>query len=1504
MFSGITPARATRKRRYADGGIPEIVQAEITPVPFFRLLPFLLAIFLACAAHGQTYWLNSQYDTASVHYPTAEEACISGELQRRLDIRQSSSALPHRYAQVHIGADYDIGERTCNGVIQRQQFNQWLPVEVVSVSVYGPLGQTPDWPDCPLDGTSDADTGQCLIPKCDSDCPVDGGNPSNPVASASGNKRQRETDYSGAGLFPLTFTRTWNSARITGNQTLPLGAGWTHNYAARLVPIVDGSGQITRIRAYRPNGAIQLFTYANGQWQGDADVPERLAVTLANGLLQSASYRRRDDRIETYNRHGRLTRIQNSDGHEQTLQYANGSSQPHTITDPQGRTLHLAWNSAGQLINLTASDGSTINYQYDANDQLANVTYPDTTTRQYHRGETFLAASVPGNVPHPQLLTGITGETGQRIATWAYDERQRALLSVHGAHNAASDRTTFQYNADGSTHITDSLGQTRHYQFSASHGSARLAALDVPCDTCANTAKSKTYDSNGYPQTSTDFDGNLTQYLFDAAGRQTQKTQAAGTAQQRRIETDWLPGKNKATQQRTYDANNTLLHQSSYSRNSRGQPLNVTQTDPQTNQNRSTGNSYCETTGNACPFIGLLKTRTDAAGNITTYSYYAADGTYWRKGDLHTITNALGHTSEYLRYDGAGRPLRVQDADGLITEYSYHPRGWLQSITHSASGADARTTTIDYLHTGEVENITWPDASWLRYGYDAIGRLIRITDNQANTIHYTLDSAGNRIQEHIRDSNNALPYALARQYSLLGRLQTITDAASASTHYQYSPDGLPAKTTDALGHITQYSHDPLQRLQKTMRDANGIAAEAKHQYNALNQKTKTTDPKSLATNYSYNALGDLLQENSPDSGTTTWTYDSAGRKSSETHANGNTAHYSYDALNRITAITYPASPALDISYYYDSAPAVCAANENWHTGRLARITDHSGSTQYCYNAFGQITRKVQTTAGQTYTLRYRYEADGQLRDIQYPDGAWIDHQYDSMGRIREIGASLPGQPRQIVVANVEYAPFGPPIQWQYGNGRNLTRTLDQNYRPQSILDSTQDGLSLHYTHDAAGNITALHTISSQPLAQLQYDGLDRITGLQDGSGTAQHSYTWDETGNRTGYTDSSASQSYSYPADSHRLASINTTNRNYDAAGNTTANGAGAQYFYDARNRLSAVENGASSARYRYNAWGERVWRETATAKTASVYLEDGRWLGEYDTHHPIQQIIWLGNHPVAVLDYSGNARPLHYIESDHLGTPRVVIEQDRNLAVWIWPIAGEAFGNTPPKEDPDGDGTNFTLDMRFPGQRYDSVSGLYYNYFREYEPGTGRYTQSDPIGLAGGLATYEYAYGNPGRYIDPRGLHPAAIPVAACLRSPACVGPIVISCQIVWENLRDNWPWTASSAGGKDTNPPVPPLPTDLVGDQSNPNSGPNKDGSRHTSGPLKPEYGGTGDFLADLEKLTGGIRPVRPDERRPPGSLIGENGIFGRPENSNGGSSIDIPANGSKPHETLHYP
>jgi len=116
----------------------------------------------------------------------------------------------------------------------------------------------------------------------------------------------------------------------------------------------------------------------------------------------------------------------------------------------------------------------------------------------------------------------------------------------------------------------------------------------------------------------------------------------------------------------------------------------------------------------------------------------------------------------------------------------------------------------------------------------------------------------------------------------------------------------------------------------------------------------------------------------------------------------------------------------------------------------------------------------------------------------------------------------------------------------------------------------------------------------------------------------------------------------------------------------------------------------------------------------------------------------------------AGAAARVYYIDSDQLNTPRLITDGN-NQVVWKWGN-DDPFGANLPEEDPSGLGI-FTYNPRFAGQYFDKETGLHYNYFRDYDPGTGRYIQSDPIGLAAGPNTYAYVLGNPLRWIDPLGL-------------------------------------------------------------------------------------------------------------------------------------------------------
>ena len=145
----------------------------------------------------------------------------------------------------------------------------------------------------------------------------------------------------------------------------------------------------------------------------------------------------------------------------------------------------------------------------------------------------------------------------------------------------------------------------------------------------------------------------------------------------------------------------------------------------------------------ACvPALGQTLTvdgpRTDVA-DVTTYTYYGVtDPCIGCRGNVNTMTNAVGHVTIYKTYDADGQPTLIADPNNAATTMSYDLRGRLKSRV-----VGGESTTFDYDNAGQLVKVTQPDGSFLRYQYDAAHRLTELVDSTGNIIQYTLDAMGN-----------------------------------------------------------------------------------------------------------------------------------------------------------------------------------------------------------------------------------------------------------------------------------------------------------------------------------------------------------------------------------------------------------------------------------------------------------------------------------------------------------------------------------------------------------------------------------------------------------------------------------------------------------------------------------------------------------------------------------------------------------------------------------------
>jgi len=705
--------------------------------------------------------------------------------------------------------------------------------------------------------------------------------------------------------------------------------------------------------------------------------------------------------------------------------------------------------------------------------------------------------------------------------------------------------------------------------------------------------------------------------------------------------------------------------------------------------------------------------------DVTTYTYYTCT-TGAQCGQVHTITDAVGQVTTFNTYNAHGQPLTITDPNGVVTTLTYDAR---QRLLSRQIGTE--TTSNSYYLTGLLKVATQPDGTTLQFTYDGAHRLTTITDGFGNYINYTLDAMGNHTADNSYDSSGRLHRSHTRVFNTLNELYQDINAAGTSavtTTDGYDNNGNLTSSAAPLARNTANQYDALNRLNQITDPNSGIA---KLSYDANDNLASVIDPRSFTTSYSHNGFGDITQLVSADTGTSSNTYDSGGNVKTTTDARGAVATYTYDAMNRKTQVAYSDET---INYIFDAG--------TYGKGRLTGASDANHSMSWTYDALGRVTGKGQTVASVTKSVGYAY-TNNDLVTLTTPSGQTVNYTYvnHQVNSITINGTTL--------LSGVAYDPFGPATAWTWGNSSTVSRTFDKDGDPAQIVTA---GVTNGYTVDNAMRITGISDsgVTSNSWT-FGYDSLDRVTS---GSSSAlSRGYTYDANGNRLTETGSVA-YSETNSTTSNRIASTTgglARSYGYDSAGNTTSYGSNS-YFFNQRGRMTSATVSGAVTTYVYNALGQLIEKSGSGGTAILMYDEWGHVLGEYSSSGAlIQETVWMGDLPVATLRPSGGSTTIYYVHTDHLGTPRKITNPSGNTVVWRWDP--DTFGTAAPSV------ATISYNLRFPGQYYLPESGLYYNYSRDYDPQTGRYVESDPIGLKGGINTYAYTQGNPISRTDPKGL-------------------------------------------------------------------------------------------------------------------------------------------------------
>lgn len=1133
----------------------------------------------------------------------------------------------------------------------------------------------------------------------------------NPCNVATGNKFHVETDFSVVAT-DLEFIRSYNSY---ANDDIGIGVGWTTNHHSFL----NITAESATFRS--ATGRQETWLNINGEWIGDTD--SALILTQSEVGYHIAYD---DGSIIDFSLEGHQLSSKSAAGRLTSYLY-DDLGQLQSIVGPYGHTITITHDDNGRVSSFTDPNGGINKFIYDQIGNLESVVFPDLTTRIYHYEEAGL----------PHHMTGITDENGSRFATYNYDVRGAAIRSSHAdVGQGPQEQLSFNYDfSNGTTITTDAAGNQVRMEFETIAGAKRLTKSTNVTD---SKEENHTYDSRGNRLSTVDADGRASMNTYNSSNQLISVTTAAGSSEEFTVLYEYVaPHLNLMSRMIRPSIAEGLQHVTNFEYDSEFNLIEVSETGYQPDGaeiSRVTQIEY-DMLGRV---ISITGPRDDVIDNSRSFAYHeCTDG--GKCGQISRVVDQAGHEVLYPDYDQAGRVISSINSNGIRKNYGYDVRGRLTSIdTIGPLGSD-RTSEFIYDAVGQLLESIDADNVAINYTYDEAHNLVSVQDADGNTYDYGYDSRGNLISETRQNSTGSLSAQTVMEYDVRNFLSRI-DVGGLITDFVNDSVGNILAITDPKRQTSNYDYSPTGRLRSVVDNSGN---ESVRQYNLKGQPVVAIASNGALTQYSYDDFGNLHTTASADRGQMEHTFDLAGNVVSSVDAKGSISDYLYDGIGRLVTVNRAGSSE-DISFIYDE----CFLG----VGMLCSIVDQTGTSDFEYDQQGNITSQTVNLDGVSYQIGYTYSAAGRLSNIVYPDGTSVSYSRGTAGRVEAIDCV--GCEVASILYDRQYDASGLVTQQTFGNGIIETRQYDDSGR---LMSKNTTGVDQSiYSRDANGNVLVKGSY------KFTYDANNQIISEKI-SGKALK-LTYDQNGNRLSNDKIRAL----YEPLTNRLIEYDGQPVSVDENGNTTAL-RDLRFEYDNSQRVSTVSSpeGVLLATYTYNAFGQRIKKTTESGSTLYFYDIAGRLLTERNTLNAVDLIyIWADDEPIAqrsayqqiIVSGKGknrvttidNGEALVFLHVDELLAPRNGTDLSGNL-IWNWDY--DSFGAIPADQDPDGDDRFFSINLRMPGQYYDSETELFYNHFRYYDPVTGRYIQSDPIGLAGGDNPYSYVENNPLSKIDPTGL-------------------------------------------------------------------------------------------------------------------------------------------------------